>query len=396
MSELPHPANLTLAQLNTVSGGLRPVELREKQRRLAEFLEREQLDALLLRRHENLAWVTAGQVEARVLIPGESAIASLLLLRDGRRFYLAPENEAPRLAAEEFTDLGYEPVLSPWYASDPAPQVSRIVGAGRVGCDLSGDVSSGLSNNPGQATLVNLAPLRAPLTEAEIARFRWLGATTASAVEGVLEALEPGDSEYDMEAAVARLLYSEGILPSVLLMAVDQRILSYKHAVARGAHLERFGMLNLCTRKWGLTVSLTRFMHFGAPPPELVRGFAVAAQVNAELLHATRQDATSAELYSVAQKAYAAAGFAGEEQKHHQGGATGYAEREWVATPDGLKRVTLPQAYAWNPSCRGGKVEDTVLVTESGVEVLTPTSGLPVVETNVAGTTYLSTGLLQV
>ncbi len=380
--------NLTLAQLNEVSGNSRPAELDEKYRRLAALMERDHLDAVLLRRGENLAWVTAGQVEARVLIPSETGVAALLLRRDGQRFYLAASNEAPRLAAEEFTGLGYEPVLSPWYANDTSFQVARLAPGTRIGSDMGGEAGTGMLP-------IDLGPLRAPLTPPEIDRLRWLSAQTAGVVEGVLQALEVGDSEYDMEGVVARLLLSEGILPSVLLMAVDERILHYKHAVARGAQLKRFGMLNLCARKWGLAVSITRFAHIGPMPSELERGFAVAAQVNAALLHATREAATGAQLFSVARDAYAAAGFPGEEELHHQGGPAGYLEREWVATPDGTQTITLPQAFAWNPSCRGGKVEDTVLVTDAGAEVLTETPDLPAVETNVEGVAYRSAGVLQ-
>ena len=54
-----------------------------------------------------------------------------------------------------------------------------------------------------------------------------------------------------------------GILPSVYLYAVDERIYKYKHAVARGARLKKYAMLNLCARKWGLAISITRFVHFG-------------------------------------------------------------------------------------------------------------------------------------
>jgi antitoxin VapB len=375
-------SNLTLAQLNEISGEARGPELEEKYRRLAEFLDRQQLEGLLLRRYENVSWLTAGQVEARVGIPTETGVASLLVLRDGRRFYFAPENEAPRLAAEEFTGLDYEPVLAPWYADTASAEaIARIAGKGRIGSDAGA--------NP-----VDLSTLRAPLTPSEIARFRWLCAATANVVESALQALEPGDTEYEMEGEVARLLLAEGILPSVLLMAVDERILSYKHAVARGAELKRFGMINLCTRKWGLAASITRFVHFGAMPAELVRGFEVAAQVNAELLHATRDGATGAKLYKVAAATYAAAGFPGEEKLHHQGGPCGYSERDWVATPDGQQVVTTPQAFAWNPSCRGGKVEDTVLVSELGAEVLTETLELPVVETPVGGISYRSAGVL--
>src|ERR1700684_2632997 len=79
------------------------------------------------------------------------------------------------------------------------------------------------------------------------------------------------------------------------------------------------------------------------------------AHVNAALLDATRVGATSAELFRVAADAYAREGFAGDEQLHHQGGATGYWEREWVATPTGAEKVVNGQVFAWNPSVRGGK-----------------------------------------
>jgi antitoxin VapB len=177
-------------------------------------------------------------------------------------------------------------------------------------------------------------------------------------------------------------------------MAVDDRILKYKHALPRGKRLERYGMVNLCTRKWGLVISMTRFVHFGPLPQNLANGFDAAAKVNAALLHATRAGATARQLYAVAKDAYAAAGLPGEEDLHHQGGATGYGEREWVATPNGAEIILNRQAFAWNPSARGGKVEDTVLLQDGAIEILTGTTIFPAVETLVGGKSYRSAGVL--
>ena len=47
---------------------------------------------------------------------------------------------------------------------------------------------------------MNLYPLRASLSETEIARYRWLGAETAAATVESLHQVEPGLSEYDLEA----------------------------------------------------------------------------------------------------------------------------------------------------------------------------------------------------
>ncbi len=358
-------------------------ELEHKHNQLVEWLRTNHLGGVLIRRNENVAWVTGGAVELRVLTPGETGVASILVTSEGKRCYFTTENEAPRLHDEEFGALDFEPVTFPWYADETLEAATRLAGG-----PLASDTPL-----PGTAP-ANLYPLRQSLRVTEIARYRWLGAQTAAATVESLHAVEPGLTEYDLEAMTAANLLRRGILPSVYLFAVDDRILKYKHAVARGRRLERYAMLNLCSRKWGLAISITRFVHFGALPNELAARFKSAAQVNAALLDATRVGVTSAALFKVAQDAYAAEGYPGEERFHHQGGPTGYGEREWVATPRGTEAVVNNQAFAWNPSIRGGKAEDTVVLRDGKIEWLTATPDLPVIEATVNGKIYPAAGIL--
>jgi len=358
-------------------------ELDAKHSRVVESLKAQKLAGVLIRRHENIAWLTGGAVEVRVLTPCETGVAAVLVTAAGKRFYFTTENEAPRLNDEEFGALDFEPVIFPWYADETNAKAAALAG-GALGSDTP----------VAGAALVNLYPLRAALGQAEIARYRWLAAQSAAATVESLHHVAPGMTEFDLESMTSAALLKRGIQPSVYLYAVDERILKYKHAVPRGATLKSYGMLNLCARKWGLTVSLTRFVHFGALPAELAERFNAAAQVNAALLHATREGATSAQLFHAAQAAYAAQGYPGEERFHHQGGPTGYWEREWVATPTGADAVVNGQAFAWNPSIRGGKVEDTVLLRDGNIEILTATPQLPVIDATVNGANYPAAGVL--
>jgi Xaa-Pro dipeptidase len=359
-------------------------ELEAKHEKLVEWLRAQKLSGVLLRRNENVAWITGGAVELRVLTPSETGVASLLVTAEGKRYYFTAENEALRLHDEEFGALDFEPVLFPWYADDTVAAAQKLSGAGQLASDTS---VAGL-------TQVNLYPLRQSLSETEIARYRWLGTQTVDSIVEALHEVEPGMSEYDLEALTAENLLRRGILPSVALYAVDERIYKYKHAVPRGKRLQNYGMLNLCSRKWGLAISVTRFIHFGNLPAELGARFEASAQVNAALLDATREGVTSAQLFGVAKDAYAAQGFAGDELLHHQGGSTGYGEREWVATPNGTQTVVDHQAFAWNPSIRGAKAEDTVILSNGKIEWLTATPELPVIEAVVNGTKYPAAGVL--
>ena len=253
-------------------------ELEHKHQKVVEWLRANHFAGVLIRRNENVAWLTGGAVELRVLTPCETGVAALLVTAEGKRYYFTTENEAPRLNDEEFGALDFEPVIFPWFADETGAAAAKLAGG-----PLASDTG---------AEAANLFPLRASLRETEIARYKWLGAQTAAATVESLQAVTPGLSEYDLEAMTAANLLRRGILPSVYLYAADDRIFKYKHAVARGKRVDRYAMLNLCARKWGLAISITRFVHFGPLPKELEARFRSAAQVNAALLDASRVGAT--------------------------------------------------------------------------------------------------------
>jgi antitoxin VapB len=363
----------------------RLAEIEQKLAKIRGLLAEKGIDAVLISAHENIAWATAGVVDIRVGILRESGVASLLVTRDAGAFYLTTNNEAPRLADEEFADLPFQPVVNPWYANDVRAAVAKIVAAGEVAGDMG---QQGYK-------LLPLQSLRWQLVDDEIPRYRWLGQHAAQAAVDVLKQYRPGLSERKFQALLAERLIEEGILPSVYLTAVDSRVMRYRHAVPRVGVLDHLGMLSFCARRWGLTVAMTRFVEFGTSQPEMEERFAVAAQVNARLCHATREGATSDALFKAAGEAYTDLGYQGEERMHHQGGATGYFEREWIARPGGGEKVAPQQAFAWNPTVQGAKVEDTVLLRNGAIEILTETAGLPTVITSCGGTAYLSAGVLR-
>lgn len=113
-------------------------ELDAKHEKLVEWLRAQKLAGVLIRRNENVAWITGGAVELRVLTPCETGVAALLVTATGKRYYFTTENEAPRLHDEEFGKLDFEPVLFPWYADETATAAAKLA-EGPLGSDTPGD-----------------------------------------------------------------------------------------------------------------------------------------------------------------------------------------------------------------------------------------------------------------
>jgi len=189
---------------------------------------------------------------------------------------------------------------------------------------------------------------------------------------------------------------SRGVQAIVNLIATDQRIFAFRHPLPTEKKLERYVMLVLCGRRWGLVCSVTRFVHFGRLPDELRRKAEAVAQIDATMIAATRPGRTLGDIFRQTQAAYAAVGFPNEWQRHHQGGPAGYEPREYTATPGSTDIVAVGQSYAWNPSITGTKSEDTILVGESSNDVLTAMPGWPTLAVPVGPETMQRPAILEI
>ena len=58
------------------------------------------------------------------------------------------------------------------------------------------------------------------------------------------------------------------------------------------------------------------------------------------------------------------------------------------------EQVMLNQAFAWNPSITQTKSEDTFIVLENGIEVITESPNFPQISTVIDGIEYLTPDIL--
>ncbi|MFC7239083.1 M24 family metallopeptidase [Saliphagus sp. GCM10025317] len=337
----------------------------EKLERLDALLEAKDLASVWFARPNSFAWLSGGSS----VVDREGDLGVGALGYDGDEVtLLADIIEIDRLYEEELLDLEAAGVSVtresfPWYERSLVEAIAeRVEGQAAADVDVPG------------LERFDPARVRQPLTATDRERYRDLGRETAAAVEAVCRELQPDDTEDEVTAALTVSLAARNIEAPVVLVGGSERAQKYRHYTPKSAEFGDYALVSVTTQRHGLHASCTRAVAFD-PPEWLEERHRHAARVETTALAATRDAAaaggTAADVFAEIRAAYDALGHAGEWERHHQGGAAGFAGREWIATPDHEAPVTAPMAYAWNPTVQGAKSEDTVLVSDNGFETLT-------------------------
>ena len=369
------------------------LEIAEKTERIVKMLAEKKLGGVLINSQHNFAWATAGANNG-IDTSRENGAASLLIRSDGKKFVLANKIEMPRMLEEEISAEDFEPIDFAWENEKTSSDfltnqaLTLLKNGEKIGADLFLNANTPIVES-------DIARCRYQLTNVEIERFRILGKDAGETLGDLIKTLRIGDSEIEIARRTTDLLAAKNIRSVVTLVAADERLQKFRHPVPTEKCWEKVLMIVVCAKRQGLIVSLSRIVCDGKIPDELRKRTAACARVNARILAATKQGTTGADLYKIAADAYAKENFAGEEKLHHQGGATGYKTRDWVAHPNSSETVNFHQAFAWNPSITGTKTEETVIVCENEIEIITATPDFPNIAVEIEGREYLSPNVLS-
>jgi antitoxin VapB len=257
---------------------------------------------------------------------------------------------------------GFEVVEYPWHEG-PAGALRELVGERALGSDVAL-----LGAEPIASAL---AATRRVLHGEAIERLRAIGADLTEALAEVAAALAPGMTEHEAAGELAAACRARGLVPTVLLAATHERIARHRHPLPTGAPLAGRAMIVASAQRGGLYANLTRIAWLDDPDPEVARRQAACDEILARMrIEATRPGRTLADAFDDVRRLYAETGFPDEWRRHHQGGITGYASREVIATPHTDVEIVAGQAFAWNPSVTGAKAEETFVLAEAGAEVV--------------------------
>lgn len=361
-------------------------EIREKQRRVTGYLKSRGLRALLLKRQANFCWMTCGGLNV-VGIATEMGAASLLIL-EKEKYVISSNIEAPRMMEEE--ELGSQGFVLKdffWYEDQEVSLVRRLTGEGPLASDMP---------FPGALVVAeDVARLRYSLTPDEVQRYRWLGERASLALERAMMDSQRGEKESEVVGRLCNELWKDRIDAITLMAAADDRVSRFRHPIPTEKRVDRYLMVSVNARKWGLIVSLTRFVHFGKVPDELRDKYTAAVFIDCTFMAATLPGVPASEVLRKGIEAYGEKGYPEEWKLHHQGGAIGYTGRDYRATLDTAEMVQENQAFTWNPSITGTKSEDTILVTSKGPEMITRPILYPALSINVGGVSFVRPDILE-
>jgi len=365
------------------------------------FLNNNGYEGILLSRIDNFAMATGGK-RNYIWKYTDLGANSLLINKEGKVYYVGNNIEEPRIMDEELSNLPCKKLSFLWFDTSPSDTVRKHFKIYDESKWVSDDGSLGINVNN------DLAILRALLTDGELEKYKKLGQLASEAMVDTLKTIQKGDTEVEISARLVYEGHKRGCLVPVALIASDERIEKYRHPLPtepsllsknNSKRVENIVMVVGCFLKEGLVVSLTRFKQVGMVSDETKSAYEKICCVDALVQEATVPGKTLGDVFSQCIEAYRLMGFPENEwHNHHQGGATGYAGRTCKGKPGEVfpvldtyypslvekelgQKILFGSAFAWNPSARGVKSEDTFILYPDGrKEIVTSTSELPSVE----------------
>ena len=336
-------------------------EFQHKVEAIRNLIRERKLDSIVIRRNPNLAWLISGRVHVPLTL--DLACFDMIISLEN---IVAVTNkiEAPRLIAEELPAEVEVNSVDWWESRD-----SQLPIGDKVGSDQPGNSRIDLGSD--------IERLRQSLSKTEVDRFREVCVDSAIALGAAVKLTKSSDREIDVTSRIAEALWQSNLELVFIGVAGEARVKKFRHPLPTDSIIGNRVVASICARRKGMIASVTRIASF----EDEVNSYFNILQVEAAIFNATKVGSKFSVPINAAIKAYPEFGFDELEwQKHHQGGPTGFAPRDWPANIQSQQLILQNQPIAWNPTGNGWKAEDTILATANGVDILSKDPSWPTIE----------------
>ncbi len=344
--------------------------------RTQEALRGASIDALLVGPSADLRYLTGYHA-----LPLER-LTLLVVPADGEPRLVVPALEAPRAAASGAGSLAG--IVTWQETDDPIALVARLVGGGarrlalqdRLWTSFTLELQAALpaaSWLPGSAVLRDLRIIKAA---DELDALRRVAAAIDTVHEQVAALLRPGRTESEVGRDITELILQEHDEVNFVIVASGPNGASPHHET--GERVLRAGdpvVVDIGGTRAGYCSDVTRDYVLGTPPEGYLTMHAVLERAQEAARDAVRPGVRAEAVDAAARAVISDAGY-GEHFVHRTGHGIGIEEHEepWIVAGNELE-LSAGMAFSIEPGIYlpdrfGARIEDIVVVTDDGIEVL--------------------------
>lgn len=354
-----------------------------KHERIAQFLSTEGLDGLILQKSCNFSWFTSGGKNGTS--EGDHSQAALFLTPTAR-LVICQNSDTTQIFDHELPGAGFQLKERPWM--EPLESLLLDLCRGRqVGSDC------GLSKTRDVSNVI--AKLRSPFSNFECAKLRELGSDLSHAVEATGRNLTVGRTEAEIAGELVHRLSKREIEGVRIQILADNR---------RNRHpnwtFDRSPVNHCCTllaigRRHGLLLGTSRTVALTPMEPHAKSDFQHATMLSATAARFAQAGWTLGETMERVKRIYEKLDQVDEWREAPIGGTIGYEVCEARLQPRSAYQLSAPSCCLFHPKVRQSINAVSILVEQSGFDVLTSVENWPVMEVTVKDQIVSMPGILQ-
>ena len=332
---------------------------------VAQFLESSECDALLLTLPENMAWFTSGGDFRK--LPTEPATAAVFITPDAR--VIVTDNVRSPLIFETIVpQLGFQLKERPW--QQPLEQLIQDLCRGRK-------VASDTNNDRTHDAREQLQQWRMRLTQLDQERSRILGKLLVHGIEATARNSRPLQTEAEIAGEVAHRLVKRKLQPLRIQVCADGINARHRDWTYSDHLVRNYVTIKASATRWGLCVSASRTLAFRSIPDEVQQAHADAMLLQATSRYFTQAKWQANDTWQRVQRIYEKFGHSYEWHQAEQGAIAAYQLCEQrLPTRTGIE-LQPGMLVRWHPSVNQAMVDETILVRNSGAELITPVEFWP-------------------
>jgi len=359
---------------------LTAMDHRGRQKRLRKALESSHLEVLLVTHLPNIRYLCGftGSAAALVITPTKS-----VFFTDGRYTEQArAEVQGSRVVIARKSPIA---AAGEWLSTQAKKRRPQTIGI--EGEDLSVAERMRLAKSLGRGFRLREAPplveqARVVKDEDEISLLCAAVILGASLFDCALEAIRPGVKETEVAAEMeyaARRAGAEGMSFETIIASGSRSALPHGRASQAAIPAEGFVVCDFGVILAGYCSDMTRTVFVGQPSEQARRMYDAVREAQQAAVEAVRPGAGVSEVDGAARKLLHNNGL-GRYFTHSTGHGVGLEIHEAPRLASGQTDVLLPgmvvtiEPGVYLPGIGGVRIEDMIVVTESGCTVLTPTS----------------------